>query len=270
MKRVMVTRPAREAQKWVRDLLAHGFDATALPLIKVGPVLQTADLDQAWQHIDDYVGVMFVSGNAATYFFAAQPAVVSVFLENSDFKTRAWATGPGTASALLQGGVAPTFLDAPLIDAPQFDSEALWHLVGKQVTPGSRVLIVRGSDASGRRDDAAGVGREWFADRVKAAGGRVDFVAAYQRGAPELSEQELEMARRAAIDGSIWLFSSSEALANLLACLPEQNWRLARALTTHPRITLAVKNAGFAQVDESRPTLNDVMASLKLMRPNEG
>ena len=270
MNRVMVTRPTREAQKWVRDLLAQGFDATALPLIKVGPVAQTADLVQAWQHINDYVGVMFVSGNAAEYFFVSQPAEMSTFLANSEFKTRAWATGPGTASALLQAGVTPALLDAPSVDSAQFDSEALWHLVGKQVTLGSRVLIVRGSDASGRRGDLAGVGREWFAARVVEAGGGVDFVASYQRGAPELSEQEQEMARRAAIDGSIWLFSSSEALANLMASLPEQNWRFARALTTHPRITLAVKHAGFGQVDESRPTLNDVMASLKLMRPTEG
>jgi len=60
--RVIVTRPEREAQQWVRDLSALGLDAQALPLIKVAPVADTADLLRAWQHLAQYAGAMFVSG----------------------------------------------------------------------------------------------------------------------------------------------------------------------------------------------------------------
>lgn len=262
--RVIVTRPQREAQRWVLDLSAHGFDAVALPLIKVGPVDDPADLLQAWRHLTDYVGVMFVSGNAVEHFFASKPPLVHEFSAYAAIKTRAWATGPGTARALLREGVAPARLDAPALDASQFDSEALWQVVGAQVRPGDRVLIVRGGDAAGASGAGQGSGREWFASRVTQAGAQAEFVVAYQRGRPDFGTPERELAHQAASDGSVWLFSSTEAVANLCAALPGQSWASARALATHPRIAAAAQKAGFGVVCESRPTLSDVMASPEL------
>jgi uroporphyrinogen-III synthase len=258
--RVIVTRPAREAQRWQLDLAALGFDAQVLPLISIGPVPDPAELVQVWQRLADYVGVMFVSGNAADYFFASKPAVAPVFTAQAAIKTRAWATGPGTARALLRAGVAPQKLDAPALDVGQFDSEALWQVVGAQVQSGQRVLIVRGGDAVG--SSGQGSGREWFANHVTQAGGQADFVVAYQRSAPELSEAQRQLAQQAARDGAVWLFSSTEAVTNLCAALPEQNWAQARALATHPRIAQAARAAGFGEVIESRPTLADVVAAL--------
>ena len=263
--RVIVTRPQREAQRWVRDLSALGLDAQALPLIKVGPVADPADLVHAWQHLSDYVGVMFVSGNAVEYFFASKPPLATEFIALSAIKTRAWATGPGTARALVREGVAPERLDVPASDAAQFDSEALWQLVGAQVRSGERVLIVRGCDAAGSASAGPGTGREWFANRVAQAGARAEFVVAYQRCAPEFSPHERQLARQAATDGSVWLFSSTEAVANLSAWLPGQSWSGTRALATHPRIAAAAKKAGFGVVCESRPTLPDVVASIESM-----
>ena len=259
--RVIVTRPERDAQRWVFDLSAQGFDAQALPLIKIGPVDNISDIVLAWQHLADYVGVMFVSGNAVTYFFASKPVLAPVFITSSAIKTRAWATGPGTASALLREGVAPEFLDAPLQDAGQFDSEALWQRVGAQVQPGSRVLIVRGSDAPSN-STGQGSGREWFANRVRQVGAEVDFVVAYQRCVPDFSADKVTLARQASHDGSVWLFSSTEAVTNLCTALPGQSWMGACAIVTHPRIAKAVKNAGFGVVRESRPTLSDVVTTL--------
>ncbi len=260
--RVIVTRPQREAQRWVLDLSAIGLDAVALPLIKVGPVDDPLHLVQAWQHLADYVGVMFVSGNAVEHFFASKPTLAPNFSAPAAIKTRAWATGPGTARALLRAGVAADRLDAPSLDAGQFDSEALWQVVGAQVQPGDRVLIVRGGDRAGSASGGQGMGREWFANRVAQAGATAEFVVAYQRDAPEFSCAEGALARTAAGDGSVWLFSSTEALANLRAALPGQSWAQARALATHPRIAAAAREAGFGVVCESRPTLPDVVASL--------
>ena len=264
MTRVIVTRAQREAKRWASDLAARGFDALALPLIAVGPVADTAALKQAWRHLGDYLGVMFVSANAADYFFASKPPLAPDFSAQSTVKTRVWATGPGTARALSRLGVAPQRVDAPAPDAGQFDSEALWQLVGSQVRPGQRVLIVRGADSADAADSGQGSGREWFAQRVAAAGAAAEFVVAYQRSAPEFSRTEQELARQAATDGSVWLFSSAQALANLRAALPGQSWLRARALATHPRIASAAKIAGFGVVCESRPTLAEVVAALKL------
>ncbi|MDD5333077.1 MAG: uroporphyrinogen-III synthase [Rhodoferax sp.] len=264
MTRVIVTRAQREAKRWASDLSAQGFEALALPLIAVGPVADTAALKQAWRQLDNYLGVMFVSANAADYFFASKPPSAPDFSAQSGASTRAWATGPGTARALLRLGVAPQRIDAPAADAGQFDSEALWQLIGSQVRPGQRVLIVRGADAEDGADSAQGSGRAWFAQRVAAAGAQPEFVVAYQRSAPEFSGTERELARQAASDGSVWLFSSAQALANLKAALPGQSWLRARALATHPRIASAAKIAGFGVVCESRPTLAEVVAALKL------
>src|SRR5450756_574124 len=111
--RVIVTRPEREATQWVQDLLAHGLEAVALPLIQVRPVADPARLVQVRQQLADYAGVLFVSGNAVDHFFTSDQALAHVFNAPANIKPRAWATGPGTAKALLRAGVAPERIDAP-------------------------------------------------------------------------------------------------------------------------------------------------------------
>lgn len=258
--RVIVTRPAREARQWVTELSAKGLDAVALPLIDIGPVNDPSALIQAWDHLSMYVGVMFVSGNAVRYFFAAKPRGEASWKDFATDRTRAWGPGPGTAHALLDAGLPPAWVDTPAPDAGQFDSETLWQLVAPQVHPGDRVLIVRGGEEQG--STAQGVGRDWFAKRVAEAGATAEFVVSYQRRAPQFDVRQTALARRWATDGAVWLFSSSEAVSNLVAAMPDQDWSGARALATHPRIAAAVRAAGFGVIFESRPTLQDVVTTL--------
>lgn len=251
---VVVTRPQREAQDWVQALQQSGHGAWALPLITIGPAPDVAAVCQAWRQLDRYLGAMFVSANAVEGFHAARPAGDATSFE-------AWATGPGTVRALRQAGVPDGRIVAPPDDAPQFDSEALWALVAQRIRPGVRVLVVRGADAAGHSSE--GAGRDWFARQVRAAGGAVDFLASYQRQSPVLDAAQRQRAKVAAGDGSIWLFSSSEAVHNLLASLPDVDWGRARAVATHARIAQAVRDAGFAEVRETRPALADVRASIE-------
>ena len=265
--RLIVTRPERDALRWVRDLQTAGYNAVALPLITIGPVADTTHLQQAWLALPSYAGVMFVSGNAVDYFFKSKPALAPVSIALVAPELRAWAPGPGTANALLRAGVAPARIDAPALEAGQFDSETLWSVVAPQVKPGDRVLIVRGgaggavngSDAP----DGPGLGRDWFAAQVAQAGGVVDFVVAYQRTGPDFKAAEQALAREASVDGSFWLLSSSEAVVNLCQAMPGQSWQKAGALATHPRIAQAARAAGFGVVLESRPLLSDVLASIE-------
>ena len=263
--RVIVTRPARDAQRWVMDLSALGLAAVALPLIHIGPAHDTTALARAWRHLADYIGVMFVSGNAVDYFFKEEMPLAADLIDFIPLKTRAWAPGPGTADALIQRGVAPQQIDMPPRETGQFDSEALWHVVAPQVHSGDQVLIVRGGDSASVAAGSAGLGRDWLAQRLVERGAVVDFVVAYQRLAPDLGAHESSLAQTAAADGSVWLFSSSEAIANLTASLPSQSWGGARALVTHPRIAQAARSAGFGVVQESTPLFSDVVASLQRM-----
>lgn len=249
--RVIVTRPAREAARWVDDLRAAGLDAVALPLIAIEPLQDSTALDAARQRLSDYDALMFVSAAAAEHFFRGTGIAAPL-------RPRFWGTGPGTTRAIREAGVPESSIDAPTPDAPQFDSEALWAVVRPQVGPGARVLIVRGGDASGQA-----AGRDWLAREIAAAGGTCDEVVAYRRLLPSFGDVERHLAAEGASGAAVWLFSSSEAIANLCRSMPDTPWHAARAIATHERIVDAARTAGFGRVQVSRPDLPVLVASIE-------
>jgi uroporphyrinogen-III synthase len=253
--RAIVTRPAQEAAQWVSALAGHGIEAVALPLIDIAHGPQPQAVAAAWSRLGQCAAVMFVSPNAVAHFLAQRPP-------GAPWPgVRAWAPGPGTRDALVSRGVPASLVDAPAPGAPQFDSEALWQQVGPGVQPGDRVLLVRGAGASGQ-----GEGRDWLAQQLEAAGATVETIAAYARRLPVWQPADLALARQAAHDGSLWLFSSSQAVAHLQQLLTGQSWSAAQALATHPRIVDAARAAGFGVVRGSRPALADVVASIESIR----
>ncbi|MDR6885928.1 MULTISPECIES: uroporphyrinogen-III synthase [Variovorax] len=254
-KPVIVTRPAREAAQWVGDFRAAGLAATALPLIAIEPAADAEPLRAAWRRISDYAALMFVSAAAVEHFF--------LYAENAEKNAvapgpRFWATGPGTARALRRAGVPEEAIDAPPPDAVSFDSEALWQRVRAQVSQGVRVLIVRGGDAAGNPK-----GRDWLANEVDAAHGLRDTVVAYRRLPPAFGDNERALALDGAEGRAVWLFSSSEAIANLRLAMPETSWRAASAVATHARIGEAARAAGFASVRVCNPQLEALIASIE-------
>ena len=282
--RVIVTRPERESRHWVEQLQRAGFAAEALPLIEIGPAASPADvqaLQHAWQTLGAYAACLFVSGNAVNYFFkqkkapaqinTAQAAIKRIAIEavrSLPAGLRFMAPGPGTAAALRAAGVPAAQIDGPAADAQQFDSQALWQAVGARDWRRCRVLIVRGQSIAGRKDEsaenAAAPGRDWIAAQWTAAGATVDFLRVYLRHAPQPGSAQLQLARSANVDGSVWLLSSSEAVHNL-ASLGVIDVRGARALATHPRIAEAARAAGWGVVMESRPQLEDITRALNEM-----
>lgn len=251
--RVVVTRPVPEAARWVEALAARGHQAVTLPLLAIAPAPDPQAVAAAWTGLAQYRAVMFVSGNAVQGFFAGAsrswPAGV-----------RAWAPGPATREALLAAGVPATQVDAPAADAAQFDSEHLWARVQGQLGADDRLLLVRGAGPEGR-----GEGRDWLARQLAQAGAAVDEVIAYSRGLPVWSAEQRAQACDCTRD-ALWLFSSSEAARNLATLLPDQDWRPARALVTHPRIAETVRALGFGHIDISRPGLAEVLASIESTR----
>lgn len=278
MRRILVTRPLHDAKTWVEAFRAHGLQAEALPLMAIGPCTDAAAqaaLASARQRAlqpGHYRAVMFVSGNAVQHFFASNnpKTIHSKALLATDI--RAWTPGPGTESALLQAGLPSAQIDGPSPDASQFESESLWQNVHDQVRAGDRVLIVRGASPAGSpaysgsaSTTAAlqGAGRDWLAAKLREAGAEVELLAVYERQLPAWTPHQHDLARQAASDGSLWLFSSSEAVANLQQLLPRQQWTQGFALTTHERIANKARSAGFGRILHSRPSLKDVVASIE-------
>lgn len=253
MPRVIVTRPAAQAEPWVRLLAARGIDAMALPLIEIGPVADPAPLHAAWAGLGSRRLVVFVSANAVLRFFAARPAGATW-----PEALLAAAPGPGTAEALRAEGIAAAAIVEPALDAPQFDSEALWQRLAGRDWQDASVLIVRGDG-----------GRDWLGERFVAAGARVDTVTAYARTAPRPTAALRSRVEAACADpeGHVWLFSSSEAIANLEALTGAAERGRARAIATHPRIAARARQAGFASVWQVQPALDAVVACIQSMRP---
>lgn len=252
--RVVLTRPAADAARWLAGLQARGHEVLHLALIDIAPVTQTAPIQAAWASLAQVQAVMFVSVNAVRHFMAARGAITW------PAGTQAWATGPGTVAALREAGVPDQQLVAPADDAPQFDSEALWRVAGANVRPGWRVLLVRGAGADGS------IGRDWLARELQQAGASTEQLTVYQRRRPEWSEAQRAAARQASGDGSVWLFSSSEAVASLRALMPGVAWDRARALATHERIARAAQDAGFGAVMQARGSLEAVARALESSR----
>ncbi|TSE34701.1 uroporphyrinogen-III synthase [Tepidimonas charontis] len=246
---VVVTRPAEQAQNWITELQAAGWPVLALPLIAIESIADGA----RWRAV---IG----DGTGWDALWFASPAAVQVVRAAgvpAPSGCRCWAPGAGTADALRDWGVAAPYIDAPPPQAPQMDSEALWEVVAPRLRSGMRVLAVRGQSADGR------TGRDWLARRCQEAGVHVHTLVVYRRVAPPWQAAQRTRAQQAARDGSIWLFSSSEALAHLRALLPAECWQGARALATHARIAQAARAAGFGTVVETRPTLADVQQALE-------
>ena len=277
--RVIITRPAGDAPAWVDALQAAGHEALALPLIEVGPARHTEAVLQAWAQWPDFQAVMFVSAQAVRYFFDSQPAALRADAGDTTSPTwangpRCWATGPGTHKALLQAGVPEACIDSPAADAAQFDSEALWQRVAAQVNVDRPVLIVRGHDVCSDNSAAMdashtapsnGTGRDWLAQQLQAAGASAQFAVAYERRAPVWSAAQVAQAQQAASDGSVWCFSSSQAIQHLAQLLPTQSWTKARCVATHARIAQTAQTLGFGEIQRSRPHVSDVLRSLECL-----
>jgi len=273
-RQVVVTRPEREAPKWVAALSSHGWKPVALPLIAFGPPTRVDVLHAARADMPTFDAVMFVSAQAVQAFVAdnfeekVHPALFDIHQSAIKIELagspRFWAPGPGTAQVLSQAGVRPERIDQPAPDATQFDSEALWAQVKHQVRPGFRLLIVRGEvdGVSPAPSDGQGSGREWLADRCREAGAFVQMCAAYRRQWPVWTSAMQQAAHQAAVSGAVWLFSSSEGLGNLARLLPGQVWSGALALTTHGRIAQAAARLGFGEVKVCRPAVSDVLQTL--------
>jgi uroporphyrinogen-III synthase len=161
--------------------------------------------------------------------------------------------GPGTSAALGEHGVAEEAIVQPAADSAHFDSEALWEQLRARSWSDRDVLIVRGDG-----------GRDWLMRTLQQRGARVQALAAYRRAQPQA-----DAAVRALIEVAqqhphehVWLFSSSEAIENLMRLAPQVDWHASVAITTHPRIGQTARRAGFGTVREARPGIDAAAQAL--------
>jgi uroporphyrinogen-III synthase len=254
---LIVTRPAAQAASWLERLRDMGVSAVSLPLIDIAPLADAqaqAALRECAQAVQGWRLAIFVSANAVEHFFAARVpgSAVKASEPGTDWPPRTWAgcTGEGTRAALRKAGVPEPCIRAPAAGATM-DSEALWHELHAHDWSGERVLVVRGEE-----------GRDWLGEQLRARGALVQAVAAYRRCLPnwDAAQQALMAAANAAPREHVWLFSSSEAVRNLVRLAPARAaaWHESAAIATHERIGEAARRAGFVHVRVVAPAVAEV------------
>ena len=96
--------------------------------------------------------------------------------------------------------------------------------------------------------------------QLASSGAHVQQVAAYERRAPRWSESEQHQADQSIQDGSLWVFSSSEAVSHLAQLRPDADWSLTPCICTHERIAQTTRELGFIRILSCRPAVDDVAA----------
>lgn len=190
--RVLVTRPAHQAQNLLDLLAAEGAIATHLPLFEIrdagDPAAHHATLDR--RRDDD--GWIFTSANAAIracrLYTGEWPAL--------------FATGEATAQALADGGHP-----GARVAESSAASEMLLEMPALVAASGRRFLLCTGVG-----------GRDHLADVLRARGGQVERLDLYERVEIAYGPEAVEAAL-AAVDAVI--VTSGDGLARLWALAPE-------------------------------------------------
>lgn len=245
--RVILTRPAPQAQGWETALAEAGFDVALLPLIDITLLPAPTLLPE----LSTYNAIFLVSRNALDGLLAWYG------LDTLQTASVRWlCPGAGTAQQLVSLGIASERIAQPEAHAPQ-DTQHLWQALqtNTPLQAGEQLLVIKGCDAG------AGPSPNWLAQQAQQLGLLVQEITTYQRQAPDFTVAQAELAISAAHDGSVWLFSSSLAIAHLCRALPEIHFQATPCIATHARIAQTAAQYGFAP-RICQPQLNDIAHTL--------
>jgi uroporphyrinogen-III synthase len=189
--RVLVTRPAHQAENLCRMIEAEGGEALRLPLQAIEPA---ADLAEARRRLGGgHDWWVFTSANAVRHALPLAAGAWPAHLA---------AVGPATADALAADGGADAA--APAAGA---SSEALLDLPELHAVSGLRVLVVTGEG-----------GRDLIERELARRGARVERAEVYRRVALPYPPDAVAAAVRKA---DVVIATSGEGLARLVELTPE-------------------------------------------------
>lgn len=230
--RVLVTRPAHQAEGLIDALQKQGAEPIPFPLLEIEPIdesdrgaynlIKARILD-----LDLYAGVIFISPNAARIgeqwidqYWPQLPVGID------------WlAIGAGTAATLDSLGIHAYHVKNG------FDSEALLADPLLENIAEKRFLILRGEG-----------GRELLAETLRSRGADVDYADLYRRVCPRYSQAEIKStiyAQRL----SVILITSGMALDNLLELAGAESDLLETALIVPSRrIADLARARGFTRI----------------------
>jgi len=244
-RRIVVTRPAGQAETLANLIRAAGGAPIVFPVIEIRDVADVKPLAALIDRLDEFDFAVFISANAVA---KAMNLVQS---------RRAWPNrvrvatiGKGSEKALKRFGFAD-------IVAPtgRFDSEALLELAPLAKVAGKRIVIFRGDG-----------GRELLGDTLVARGANVEYAECYRRMRPDADVAPLlKLWARGELDAVT--VTSSEGLHNLYDMVGKlgQQWlRRTPTFAPHARIAANARALGLERVVETGPGDEGLIEGLKV------
>ncbi len=200
-RRILVTRPAAQAQEFIAELRRLGAHVIAFPTIEIAPPPTWAPLDDAIGRLDTYDWVIFTSVNGVRFF---RDRVAALGLPPDALAgRRVAAIGPATARAIEALGAQVDIIP------DEYVAEAVAEALGD--VGGQRILLPRAAEA-----------REVLTVMLRERGAVVDEIAAYRTLPGRPTPESL-----AELDGGIdaATFTSSSTVRNFFALLGEAKAR---------------------------------------------
>ena len=197
--RVLVTRPAHQAEALARKIEAAGGEAVRFPTIEIIAPASTTALHTVLDRLHEFAFAIFISPNAVREFLPLVRARGGI-----PSGLRLAAVGQGTLRTLNEEG-----FDKVLAPLDRFDSEALLELLPPAAVAGKNILIVRGEG-----------GHKKLGESLNARGAHVAYAECYRRVPPRRPDAaNLARLLRGEID--ILVLTSIEGAENLCTLVGE-------------------------------------------------
>jgi len=233
---IVVTRPADSARELLDAAREQGAEALALPGLALRAIRATAAAIAQVQAAADVDGCIFGSPASVRFAFRLAPGL------SPARNGRTFAVGASSARALALHAVRA------IVPSERHDSEGLLALPHLSDVRGQRIALI----------GAAG-GRDLIAPTLRERGAEVVEIHVYERVAPRLTKRHFDALERAD-DPLMTLLSSAEALAHLLARLPQPllvRLRGQTLIASSERLAGIARGEGFANIVLARSAMTD-------------
>jgi len=228
-RRIVVTRPERQAGPLADAVRAAGGEPVLFPVIEILDAPDLAPIHALIDRLETYDFAIFISPNAVH-------KAINLILARRPLPARPRFVAIGRASRRELERCGATGVLAPERGA---DSEALLALPELADVAGRRVVIFRGDG-----------GRELLGDTLTARGAMVEYAECYRRSRTGADTAPLmKMWARNEIDGIV--VTSSEAVRHLYDLVGKlgQSWlRTTPVFVPHPRIAETARSLGLERV----------------------
>lgn len=219
--KVLVTRPAHQAQGFCRLIESEGGEAIRFPVMDIVPAPDEQTVKQQLAQLEHYDIAIFISANAVRHTVSHCPNGLPSSIKIA-------AVGNKTAASLRAQGVP-----VDIVPKHGFNTEALLESPLLHVIQNKRIAIIRGVG-----------GRETLAKTLSQRGAKVDYIEVYQRVLPNQRLSDVMGHQNC----DIIAVTSQQGLRNLITLADDKDWLFNTALACNSQRTATLaRELGFHQ-----------------------